>query len=210
MDDRTFFEEQILAHLSDLLGGALRLAKNRDDAEDLVAETAAKAWEHRADLLERDRFRPWIFRILTNTFISRCRKRTERPSSDTIDGAREGEDGDYSLFEELHQPFLLWWSTPEKEFLNKILREDMEKAIDALPETFRVVVILSELEGFSYHEMADILKVPVGTIRSRLARGRGLLQKALSEHAKERGLIPAERRATSAERHHEENQNHRL
>ncbi len=187
--DRSFFEEQVMGLLDELYGAALRLAKNRDDAEDLVAEAVMKAWVNRVSLKDTDRFRPWIFRILTNTFISDCRKRAVRPSRAKIPDGVSGQDSDFSLFEQLHQPFLLWWSNPEKEFLNKLLSKDIEKAVDALPETFRGVVVLSDLEGFSYQEMSEILKVPVGTIRSRLARGRGLLQKALWEHAKDAGLI---------------------
>jgi RNA polymerase sigma-70 factor, ECF subfamily len=84
---------------------------------------------------------------------------------------------------------LLWWGNPEKDFLNRLLAHDIERAVDALPATFRMVIVLSDTEGFSYQEMSEILKVPVGTIRSRLARGRGLLQKALWDHAKDAGLI---------------------
>lgn len=95
----------------------------------------------------------------------------------------------FSLFEELHQLFLLRWGNPEKDFLNKLLAKDLEQAVDALPEAFRIVIVLSDVEGFSYHEISEILKVPVGTVRSRLARGRGLLQKALWDHANDAGLI---------------------
>ena len=188
-DDQTFFEEQVLNHLGGLLGAARRLAKNQDDAEDLVAETMGKAWAGRKTLKDRKCFRPWIFRILTNTFMSRCREQSRRPRTLPMEESMEDGKPAYSLFEELHQPFLLWWSTPEQEFLNKLLREEIEAAVDALPEAFRVVVILSELEGFSYQEMAWTLNVPLGTVRSRLARGRELLQRALAEHAREKGLI---------------------
>jgi len=187
--DRSLFEENVMGLLSELYGAALRLAKNRDDAEDLVAESMEKAWTNRASLKDAGRFRPWIFRILTNAFMSDCRKRAVRPVQALFPEGGSDQVTDFSLFERLHQPFLLWWSNPEKEFLNKLLSKDIEKAVDALPETFRAVVVLSDLEGFSYQEMAEILRVPVGTIRSRLARGRGLLQKALWEHAKDAGLI---------------------
>jgi RNA polymerase sigma-70 factor (ECF subfamily) len=188
-DDRSFFEEKVKTLLNALYGAAMRLAKNRDDAEDLVAETVAKAWASRGSLKDRDRFRPWIFRILTNTFISDCRKRAIRRSPEVIPKDAQEPETEFSLFEQLHQPFLLWWSTPEKEFLNKLLREDLEKAVDALPEAFRIVVVLCDVEGFSYQEMARMLSVPMGTVRSRLARGRTLLQKALWEHGREAGFI---------------------
>jgi len=186
--DRGWFEVQVIGLLDELLGAALRLAKNRHDAEDLVAEAVTRAWANRWSLKDAERFRPWLFRILTNVFLSECRKRAARPTADAaVDDIGE-TDVSFSLFEELHQPFLLWWSNPEKEFLNKLLREDLERAVDALPETFRTVVVLAELEGLAYGEIAGILGVPVGTVRSRLARARGQLQKALWVHAQEAGL----------------------
>ena len=188
-DDRNFFEEKVIGLLDRLFGAAMRLVKNREDAEDLVAEAVTKAWASRRFLKDPENFRPWIFRILTNTFISDCRKRAVRPQTETFAENPSDAEAAFSLFEELHQPFLLWWGNPEKEFLNKLLREDLENAVEALPELFRIVVVLSDLEGFSYQEMAGMLKVPVGTVRSRLARGRGLLQKTLWEHGKEAGLI---------------------
>lgn len=187
-DDRAFFESQVTALLGGLYGAALRLVKNRADAEDLVAECVAKAWAHFGALHDRGCFRAWIFRILTNTFFSECR-RTRTLSLEEM----TEHDGDiapeaFSLFEQLHQPFLLWWSNPEQEFLNKLLRADLERVLDALPEAFRVVVILSDLEGFSYQEIAGMLDVPIGTVRSRLSRGRALLQKMLWEQARDHGL----------------------
>ncbi|MBI3597415.1 MAG: sigma-70 family RNA polymerase sigma factor [Nitrospirae bacterium] len=207
-DDRGFFEEKVIGLLDQLFGAAMRLVKNREDAEDLVAEAVTKAWASRRSLKDTENFRPWIFRILTNTFISDCRKRAVRPQTETLSENPSDAETAFSLFEELHQPFLLWWGNPEKEFLNKLLREDLAKAVDALPDLFRIVVVLSDLEGFSYQEMAGILKVPVGTVRSRLARGRGLLQKALWRHAKEAGLIKESKK--SSERFYEKDKNDRL
>lgn len=183
--DRTDFEDQIIGLLDDLLGAAMRLAKNRQDAEDLVAEAVAKAWANRRSLRDPARFRAWLFRILTNVFISECRKRGARPNADVSLDAPGDHESAFSLFEELHQPFLLWWGNPEQEFLNKLLRRDIERAVDALPEAFRMVVVLAEMEGFSYHEIGRMLGVPIGTVRSRLARARSHLQKALWVHAKE-------------------------
>ncbi len=188
-DDRSFFEEKVGGLLEQLYGAALRLAKDREDAEDLVAEAIAKAWASRHALKDPEHFRSWIFRILTNAFLSDCRKQMVRPRTTPYDEHPSDEETTFSLFEELHQPFLLWWGNPEKDFLNKVLSHDIEKAVDTLPETFRMVVVLSDMEGFSYREMSEILKIPIGTVRSRLARGRGLLQKALWEHAKDAGLI---------------------
>jgi RNA polymerase sigma-70 factor (ECF subfamily) len=207
-DDRSSFEEKVIGLLDQLFGAAMRLVKNREDAEDLVAEAVTKAWTSRRSLKDPENFRPWIFRILTNTFISDCRKRAVRPQTETFTENPSDAEASFSLFEELHQPFLFGWGNPEKEFLNKLLREDLENAVDALPELFRIVVVLSDLEGFSYQEMAEILKVPVGTVRSRLARGRGLLQKALWRHAQEAGLIKQSQKQN--ERFHEQGEDHRL
>lgn len=187
--DRNSFGEKVTGLLDQLYGAALRLAKNREDAEDLVAEAVAKAWASRRSLKDPEKFRSWIFRILTNTFISDCRKRALRPQAETFEEHPSDAESAFSLFEEIHQPFLLWWGNPEKDFLNKLLSQDIEKAVDTLPAAFRVVIVLSDMEGFSYQEISEILRVPVGTVRSRLARGRGLLQKALWEHAKDAGLI---------------------
>lgn len=195
--ERAAFEREIGGLLGSLYGAALRLCKNRADAEDLVAEAAAKAWSAFSGLQDRQCFRAWVFRILTNTFLSECRRRraaAEEPAAPHDDG----EDGDdFSLFERLHQPFLLWWGNPEQEFLNKLLRRDLENAVDALPEAFRVVVVLAELEGFTYAEIGEMLDVPVGTVRSRLSRGRALLQKALWQQAVAAGLV-SERESASA------------
>lgn len=182
------FEREVVALLPDLYGAALRLAKNRTDAEDLVAGAVAKAWINRDTLKDPSSFRGWVFRILTNDYISRCRARATEGIPESLEELQPGEEEGFSLFEKLHQPFLLWWSNPEQEFLNKLLREDLERAVDQLPECFRLVVVLADIQGFSYQEVAEALKVPIGTVRSRLARGRSLLQRALAAHAVDAGL----------------------
>jgi RNA polymerase sigma-70 factor (ECF subfamily) len=190
--DRQWFEREVVSALPDLHGTALRLAKNAADAEDLIAEAIAKAWTSLESLQDRSCFRGWLFRILSNTFVSDCRARAARPTLEPLGEGGE-EDEAFSLFERLHQPFLLWWGSPEQEFLNKLLREDLERAVDALPEAFRVVVVMADMQGLSYQEIADALGIPIGTVRSRLARGRSLLQKALWEHAIDAGLAQAHR-----------------
>lgn len=187
-DDRALFESQVTALLGGLYGAALRLVKNRADAEDLVAECVTKAWAHFGTLHDRTCFRAWIFRILTNTFFSECRRTRTLSLEEMTEHDGDAEPEVFSLFEQLHQPFLLWWSNPEQEFLDKLLRADLERALDALPEVFRVVVILSDLEGFGYQEIAGMLDVPIGTVRSRLARGRSMLQKMLWDQARDHGL----------------------
>ena len=187
-NDRAVFEREITGLLDVLYGAALRLCKNRSDAEDLVAEAVTKAWANFAALQDKQCFRAWIFRILTNTFFTECRRRRTVSLEELAGAEEETEDAPFSLFERLHQPFLLWWGNPEQEFLNKLLREHLERALDELPEAFRVVVILAELEGFSYQEIAGMLEVPVGTVRSRLSRARSLLQKSLWQEAQAAGL----------------------
>lgn len=188
-DQRAAFEAEVVDLLPELYAGALRLAKNEADAEDLVAEAVAKAWEKRDTLRDPNAFRGWVFRIMTNTFISGCRARHARPAHEPY--VEEGDDPEasFSLYERLHAPILLWWGSPEREFLNNLLREDLEKAIDQLPEEFRVVVVLAHLQGFSYQEIADALEIPLGTVRSRLARGRARLQELLWTHAVDAGLV---------------------
>ena len=189
---KEFFENQVLGLLGALEGAARRLTRNDADAEDLVAETVARAWRALDTLECEAAFRAWMFRILNNTFVSALRRAAARPQTDSIDtGDGEGEGGGFSLFEQMHQPFLLWFGNPEQEFLDKLLREDLERALASLPERYRLVVIMSDLEEFSYAEIAQALDVPVGTVRSRLARARGALQKMLWQQAGERGLTRA-------------------
>ena len=189
---RKVFEEQVLGLLGSLQGVARRLTRNDADAEDLVAETVARAWRALDSLASEAAFRAWIFRILNNTFISDLRRADARPRLDSIECEDEdAEGGEFSIFEQMHQPFLLWFSNPEQEFLNKLLREDLDRALVALPDCYRVVVILSDLEEFSYPEIAATLEIPIGTVRSRLARARSALQKALWQQAQAYGLTNA-------------------
>ena len=188
-DRVSWFETEAERLIPDLYGAALRMARNDADAQDLVADAVGNAWTHLASLQDRASFRGWVFRILHNCFVSRCRSLRAQATEESYD--EEGAHA-FSLFERLHQPFLLWWgSNPEQEFLDKLFREDLERAVDALPEHFRVVVVLADLQGFSYNDIAGILAIPIGTVRSRLARGRSLLQRALWQHAVDAGLRSA-------------------
>ncbi|MGH7529886.1 MAG: RNA polymerase sigma factor [Gemmatimonadales bacterium] len=188
-----WFSDAVQRLLPELLGTALRLTRNRADAEDLVADAVARAWVARGSLERRERFRGWVFRILTNAFLSGRRRAAVHPSPEPLEEHAEAEA--FSLFERLHQPFLLWWSNPERTFFDKLLREDLERAIDALPDVFRVVVIMVDVEGWSYQDVAAALGVPVGTVRSRLARGRSALQRRLWEQARDMGVIATPQRA---------------
>jgi RNA polymerase sigma-70 factor, ECF subfamily len=184
-----FFAEKVARLTDRLYGTALRLARNSDDAEDLVAETVAKAWAKLGELSDPQSFDAWILRILANTFVSEWRHRRASPEVAMDPEPGEGESEPFSLFEKLHQPFLLWWATPEEEVIAKLLREDMERALDALPDAFRIAIVLVDVQGHSYGEAAELLGIPTGTVRSRLARGRAQLQRALWQHAQDAGLL---------------------
>ena len=192
------FAAEVLAILGPLHGVARRLTKNDADADDLVAESITRGWQARASLIDRCAFRAWMFRILNNTFISQRRKTLARPREELLPDESGGEERTFSIFERLHRPFLLWFATPEQEFLDKLLREDLERALAALPEHYRVVVMLADVEGLKYGEIAEALDVPVGTVRSRLARARGALQRTLWDVARERGLQTSTASRTSA------------
>jgi RNA polymerase sigma-70 factor (ECF subfamily) len=189
-DTKAFFSASVEEHIDALYSVALRLTRKSADAEDLVAETAAKAWSAIDSLQDRQRFRPWIFRILHNRFISEYRKVSIRPAEHSLSShSNDDEQDDLSiLLDEQCDDFLIWWSNPEREFFNDLLGEQLLDAIDALPEAFRTTVILVNVEGFTYDEAADVLDVAPGTIRSRMKRGRTLLQKALWEQAQAAGL----------------------
>ena len=182
------FETQVLAILGPLHGVARRLTKNEADAEDLVAESITRAWKARASLVDAGAFRAWLFRILSNTFISERRKTLARPTEELLVDESGDEEGAFSIFERLHQPFLLWFANPEQEFLDRLLREDLDRALAALPEHYRVVVVLADVEGLTYGEIAEALDVPIGTVRSRLARARSALQRTLWTVAHDHGL----------------------
>jgi RNA polymerase sigma-70 factor (ECF subfamily) len=183
---RRFFEAEVERLTDRLYGTALRMTRNAADAEDLVAEALARAWTNLDSLHDLRCLEKWLFRILVNTLISDRRRRSARSVEEgTCDQDHAGE---FSLFERLHQPFLLWWGNPEQQLLDKLLREDIERALDSLPEAFRIVVVMVEVQGFTYAEAAEALNVPVGTVRSRLSRGRATLQSALWHHASQMGI----------------------
>jgi RNA polymerase sigma-70 factor (ECF subfamily) len=141
--DREWFECTVVALLSDLFGTALRLTRNRADAEDLVADTVARGWTHLDELADRTRLRGWLFRILTNMFLSARRTDARRGVHESLDD--ETEDG-FSLFEQLHVPILLFWGTPEQAFLDKLLREDLTRAVDALEDEYLALVDTAGLD----------------------------------------------------------------
>jgi RNA polymerase sigma-70 factor (ECF subfamily) len=185
------FSRQVQELTGSLYRLAYRLTRNEADAEDLVAEAITKAWSSFDKLEDQKRFRPWLFRILHNCFVDDYRKKSVRPEESPYDE----EYVDYGVEEVLNilfnqsDEYLLWWANPERDFANKLLGEHISAAIDSLPEEFRVTVNLINVEGLSYDETAEVLGVPPGTVRSRMKRGRTLLQKALWMQGKESGLI---------------------
>lgn len=191
---RQWFESRLEPLMDRLYGTALRLTRDPDDAEDIVAEAVSQAWRRLDTLRDPQRFEAWLFHILNNAFISEWRRRQSRPKpTGDPDAAERLESDDFTLFQQLHQPFLLWWGSLEDQFFNGLLQEELERAIDALPDAFRVVMVLVEVQGYTYEEVARLLGIPLGTVRSRLSRGRGLLQKALWRQASEAGIVPPRR-----------------
>lgn len=196
---RERFAREVERLMDRLYGTALRLVRNPDDAEDIVAEAVGNAWAKLDQLRDDENLEAWLFRILNNTFVDAWRRRRSRQDrEEELCDEMENEADDFSLYRKLHQPFLLWWGTPETQFVNELLREDIQAAIDRLPDGFRIVVVLVEVWGHSYEEVGELLDIPLGTVRSRLSRGRALLQKALWEQARDAGLT-VERRAVRTE-----------
>jgi RNA polymerase sigma-70 factor (ECF subfamily) len=184
--NKDYFSARIEEHMHALYGVALRLTGRGADAEDLVAEAVVRAWSAIDTLEDRNRFRPWIFRILHNCYISEYRKKSIRPTESPLN-----DDDDHALASLLNdQPdeFLIWWANPERQFFNDVLGDTIMTAINELPEAYQLTIMLISVEGLTYDEAAEALGVPPGTIRSRMKRGRTLLQKSLWEQARDAGI----------------------
>jgi len=192
-DDKAYFSRCVEESMESLYGLALRLTKNRTDAEDLVAEAVTRAWAALATLQERDSFRPWALRILHNCFISDYRKKSVRPVETGLESFEdEDDDSVVSFLLRQSDEYLYWWANPELKLTNKLLGKDIIRAIESLPEVFRTTVVLINVEGMSYDEAAEVIGVPPGTVRSRMKRGRAMLKKALWEQARGAGLLDDE------------------
>lgn len=190
-DIRAFFSLAIEENMDALYGVAFRLTRQSADAEDLVADSVMKAWSAINTLADRNRFRPWIFRILRNCFISTYRKKSVRPTEASFEDVffDEGEADISTLLIEQPDEFLEWWANPEQALFNEFLGKKIMLAMESLPQAFRTTVLLVNVEGLTYDEAAEVLGVPTGTVRSRMKRGRTLLQKALWEQAVEAGVV---------------------
>ena len=189
-DLREFFSAAVRANMDALYGVALRLTRKPADAEDLVADSVTKAWSAIDSLSDRRSVRSWLFRILHNCYISDYRKRSVRPTESSFEEpfCDEGQQDVTAYLMDQPDEFLAWWANPEQTFYRNLLGEQIMAAIGELPEAFRVTVILINVEGLTYDEAAEALGVPEGTIRSRMKRGRTLLQKALWRQARDAGL----------------------
>ena len=170
-------------HLSSLFSTALRMTHNKNDAEDLVQDTLFKAFRALNQYQKDTNFRAWIFRILVNTFITAYRKAIKQPQKISYDDMEE-----FFLYKRLDESVSLQETTKE-DFLENLFEDDVKEALDNLPYQFRLVVLLCDVEGFSYKEIANIIDAPSGTVMSRLFRGRKLLQRYLWNYAKTRGYI---------------------
>lgn len=186
-EEKVLFKNLVLPLIDDLHRVAVGLCRNNTDAEELVAESVARACEHFRTLRDQSKVKQWLLRILSNTFISHCRSRKQK--NEIPLNVHDDDNEHFSLFDQLSMPFLLWWGNPEREVINKLLDEDIQKAIRSLPEDFRIVIMLCDVEGLSYQEIAHALQIPIGTVRSRIARGRSILQRHLWQYALEAGII---------------------
>ena len=183
-EDKERFQRDALPLLDSLYGAALRMTRNPADAEDLVQDTMLRAYR------AFDRFEPgtnlkaWLFRIMTNAYINTYRKKQREPQKVSSDEVEE-----FDLYRELKDYDPQFAETPESLVLDNLVDSDILEAIEQLPDQFRLAVVLSDIEGFTYAEMADIMDVPMGTVMSRLHRGRKALQKRLWDIARDRGIV---------------------
>jgi RNA polymerase sigma-70 factor (ECF subfamily) len=185
MADQSTFADQAMEFMSSLYTAALRMTRNPADAEDLVQETYLKAYRAFGRFEQGTNLKAWLYRILTNTFINSYRAKKRRPEQTELD-----EVEDLYLYRRLGGlEAVTAGRSAEEEVLDHFTDTDVKAAVEALPEQFRMAVLLADVEGFSYKEIAEILDVPIGTVMSRLHRGRKALQKVLHDVGVQRGLV---------------------
>ncbi len=185
VDVQALFVEQAMEHMPSLYSAALRMTRSAADAEDLVQETYLKAYRSFATFNQGTNLKAWLYRILTNTFINTYRAKKRRPEQADVDDVEE-----LFLYRRLGGlEAATAGRSAEDEVLETFTDSDVKEALEALPDQFRMAVLLADVEGFSYKEIAAILDVPIGTVMSRLHRGRRALQKALFEFGMRRGLV---------------------
>ena len=182
---RERFERDAMPLMPSLYGAALRLTRNPSDAEDLVQEAYLRAYRGFGGFTPGTNLKAWLYRILTNTFINSYRKKQREPV--TVLGE---EIPDWYLYDHLaDDASSRETASAEAQVLERMPDEDVQAALDALPEAFRMAVWLADVEGFAYKEIAEILDIPIGTVMSRLHRGRKSLEKMLWDKVRERGLV---------------------
>jgi len=181
--DQATFEADVMEFVPQLYSAALRMTRNPADAEDVLQETLLKAFRGYGTFKAGTNLKAWMYRILTNTFINKYRKKARRPAEVEL-----GELEDLYLYKRIGSDLGGATRSAEEEALDQFVDKDIKKAVEDLPENFRIPVILADVEGFSYKEIAEITDVPIGTVMSRLHRGRKALQRALWRTAEERGL----------------------
>jgi RNA polymerase sigma-70 factor, ECF subfamily len=186
-EDLKRFEEEALPLANILYGGALRLTRNPADAADLVQETYLRAFRSWKQFQPGTNLKAWMYRILTNLYITTYRARKRQPQL-----VSPSDTDDFDLYQNLVEHGAGAAQSAENIVLDSLGDEDIKKALANLPDDFRMVVSLADVDGFSYKEMADILGIPIGTVMSRLHRGRKALQKSLWGLAEERGLVSSQ------------------
>jgi RNA polymerase sigma-70 factor (ECF subfamily) len=179
------FSELIEPHTTSLLSTANRMTRNRNDAEDLVQETLFKAYRAIDQYQSNTNFRAWIFRILVNTYITAYRKAIKIPQRLSYEDIEE-----FTLFKNL-RPLDVNKIVDNYDLFENSFEDDVKSALENLPYQFRLVVLLCDVEGFSYNDISEIIGSPLGTVMSRLYRGRKLLQRMLWNYAKNRGYVDA-------------------
>jgi RNA polymerase sigma-70 factor, ECF subfamily len=185
MADQATFTAQAMEYMPSLYSAALRMTRNAADAEDLVQETYLRAYRGFGSFEQGTNLKAWLYRILTNTFINRYRAAQRRPDETNLD-----EVEDFYLYRRLGGLEEARASrSAEDELLDFFTETEVKEALESLPEQFRLAVLLADVEEFSYKEIAEILDIPIGTVMSRLHRGRRALQKLLYEFAASRGLV---------------------
>jgi RNA polymerase sigma-70 factor (ECF subfamily) len=177
------FDSATMPYLDSLYNTASRMTGNAEDAEDLVQETFFKAYKYYDKFEEGTNLKAWLFKILKNTFINNYRKKKLEPRSVEFGEIEEGFERIVRLEPGQKR------TDPESEFMSRVMDDGVRKALDSLPHDYRMVVILADLEDFSYREIADILDCPVGTVMSRLYRGRKLLERALRKYGESHGYF---------------------
>lgn len=186
-DPRTQFEEQALPFMDQLYAAAMRMTRNPADAADLVQETFVKAFAAWASFSQGTNLKAWLYRILTNTYINTYRKKQREPYQGTIDELEDWQLGGAESMTTATSS-----RSAEAEAIDHMPASVVKDALQSIPEDFRLAVYLADVEGFAYQEIADIMKTPIGTVMSRLHRGRRMLRDLLADYARERGIeVPA-------------------